>query len=421
MSSFFKKPVWAQTVKSESTEFYRLSDRVYADIVEHDHREVKEHITANEELEKWQSSGKKHSKRRRIAPDTERNDLNHEHTSNKAVLLSVATGENHLPSDGAKGENSEYEHYELISRNDHEKPPVPDKSLQQEVQVAVNKPKGVDSNSAVLQRSLGNQFPRLPDETSVENKSIGFASCENPSNASDPKNSTSRVILAGEKPMLSTVSSKKIVREEPPSHTVRILITSNIKNTEPLIVHRKLHQSLGDVRRAYCNKQGFNDDMVAKTFLTWRGKRLFDVTTCKGLGLETETKRPEPLIGHHVRDDDAINVHMVAMTGEIFQEYRKHRKIWSQEDVELEELEGSVSEREGMFQIIIKSPGFKDFSIQVQQATAISDIIGHFRSWQHISLDKNIHLAFDGEILDPQTCIRDNEIDENDCVDATVK
>jgi hypothetical protein len=87
-------------------------------------------------------------------------------------------------------------------------------------------------------------------------------------------------------------------------------------NTAPLLVKRKLSQSLGAVREAWCQKQNLPRDVADQVFFTWRGRRLYNVTTCQRLGIEVDAR------GHVVRADDrdkdgAAKVHVVAMTEEL--------------------------------------------------------------------------------------------------------
>ncbi|EME79867.1 uncharacterized protein MYCFIDRAFT_198252 [Pseudocercospora fijiensis CIRAD86] len=108
--------------------------------------------------------------------------------------------------------------------------------------------------------------------------------------------------------------------EAGPSHTpslvdptISLLVTSDLPDTEPLLVKRKLSQNLKQVREAWCQKQGYDKAQADKIFFTWNGRRLYNVTTCQRLGIEVDSQ------GNVIRADDraadgAARVHIEAMT-----------------------------------------------------------------------------------------------------------
>lgn len=170
----------------------------------------------------------------------------------------------------------------------------------------------------------------------------------------------------------------------PPDGKVRIFITSNIPNTNPLIVQRKLSQNLKEVRLAWCARQGFDDEMTSSVFLTWRGKRLFDVTTCKSLGIGVDEDGHIVVKGEMAAFDQQI--HMEAMTEEIFEEARIARQNGSfhrstQDDRHPEPsnpAEDSTAAvgappaqpKEPQIRVILKSRGYDDFKLIIKPVNA---------------------------------------------------
>jgi hypothetical protein len=73
-----------------------------------------------------------------------------------------------------------------------------------------------------------------------------------------------------------------------PDPPVKILVISQIDNTSPLMVYRKLSQNLKEIRLAWCGRQGFDQAFTDNVFLVHRMRKVYDVTTCKSLGLETD-------------------------------------------------------------------------------------------------------------------------------------
>ena len=156
----------------------------------------------------------------------------------------------------------------------------------------------------------------------------------------------------------------------PSDPVVQILITSHIPDTDPLIVQRRLGQRLKDVRVTWCQRQSFTPEFTSTVFLTWRGKRLFDVTSCKSLGIgvnsagDIVTKGQKDMLGEEDRQ-----IHMEAMTNEIFEEYRKAKQkgVVRQDDKdEVEEVVEAPPKLEVQVRIILKAKGFDDFKLIVK-------------------------------------------------------
>ena len=157
---------------------------------------------------------------------------------------------------------------------------------------------------------------------------------------------------------------------------VQIFITSRIPNTDPLIVSRKISQRLKDVRVAWCQRQGFSQDFMNKVFLAWRGKRLFDVTTCKSLGIAVDQDGNILMKGQRdILGEEDRQVHMEAMTEEILEEYKKEKRhAAGEEEAEDHDKEAEVAEQpkqEAQVRIILKAKGLDDFKLIVKPVSYI--------------------------------------------------
>ena len=155
----------------------------------------------------------------------------------------------------------------------------------------------------------------------------------------------------------------------PPPHDpeVFILVTSRLKDAVPLIVKRRLSQRLKDVRLTWCSRNKFTEDITCSIFLTWRGKRLFDVTSCKSLGIAVDkegrvmAKDQEDFLA-----DEDRKIHMEAMTESIFEEYQKAKKRATDQQDEDEEEEPAPPQHhppEVQVRLILKAKGFADFKL----------------------------------------------------------
>ncbi|KAL9638831.1 MAG: hypothetical protein Q9164_001311 [Protoblastenia rupestris] len=204
----------------------------------------------------------------------------------------------------------------------------------------------------------------------------------------------------------------------PPDPVLQILITSDIENTQPLIVNRRLSQRLKDVRLAWAERQGFARDLIETLFLTWRGKRLFDVTSCKSLGISVDADGRV----HHKGDvlgDEEGRVHMEVMTPELLENYKKtKRDAKTREEGESPNFQQTAPSRKGsetQVKVILKAKGFDDFKLIVKP------ILNAFRTTNGIQAEKDVFLQFDGESLSPQSKIEETEISDMDHIDVYVK
>ena len=207
---------------------------------------------------------------------------------------------------------------------------------------------------------------------------------------------------------------------------VQILITSAMENTKPLIVIRKMSQSLRDVRLAWIKRQNLPIGAQSSVILTWKGRRLFDVTTCRSLGIFSD---PGSLADDG--DIEPLRVHMEAITEEAFQSNSLRRSPSNaqdaeseSEDVESEDVESEDVESDQpstQMSIVLKCPGLGELKVAVEPNKQISGLIAEYRSKKGIATDQQISMLFDGERLDPNTSIQDHDIADDDMVDVQVK
>ncbi|KAL8821569.1 MAG: hypothetical protein Q9223_000413 [Gallowayella weberi] len=211
-----------------------------------------------------------------------------------------------------------------------------------------------------------------------------------------------------------------------PDPVVSILISSAIPDTNPLIVNRRTSQPLEKVRLAWCQRQDFSSDFTERVFLTLRGKRLFDVTTCKSLGIGVDaegnivTKGRKDILG-----DEERQIHMEATTEEILEERERAKRQEAQKEdegeTEVRETQPLVEKKEAQVRIILKAKGFEDFKLIVKPTTRISRIVNAFKSDKKIDDSREVFLSFDGDRLTPETQVADTELNDMDYIDIYVK
>jgi hypothetical protein len=205
---------------------------------------------------------------------------------------------------------------------------------------------------------------------------------------------------------------------------VQILITSKIPNTRPLIIHRKMSQSLKGVRLAWCIHQNLPKELHPTVILTWKGRRLFDVTTCRSLNINAHSafSKDTSAFGDIFGEAQDIRIHMEAVTEEILTAaYQPSPSMFRSGSTPPASAEPQDTEQETRSEIILKCPGLDDFRLRVTPKTHVSHVVTAFREARSISTEFEIYLAFDGDRLNPQSCLADYEMDDGDLIDVLVK
>ncbi|ATZ46328.1 hypothetical protein BCIN_01g09470 [Botrytis cinerea B05.10] len=206
---------------------------------------------------------------------------------------------------------------------------------------------------------------------------------------------------------------------------LEIFISSRLENTKNLIIRRKLHQRLREVRQAWCGKQeidGIHMDKELKDsiLLTWRNKRLFDSMTCASLGLDFNTNGDVDTTGEGFNSG---RIHMEAWTNDLWDECCKAAEAEEISDDEEEEPVEVVPEPVNKMRLILKaqSKDIKEFKTYVKPTTTIKKLVDGFRSTNQIPADKKIILSFDGDHLEPESTVEEADFDDMDTVDVLIR
>ncbi|KAJ5722994.1 hypothetical protein N7488_001029 [Penicillium malachiteum] len=398
MGSLFKKPSWAAKTAETNDQFYRRSEHTYSDIVAANKAHKKSRATPEKSETHTKSeetnSDTRESKRSRLSDQSSKEETT-ESIPSTSPIRKQRSPKKHHHSPPISLENTSPKIREDLS------PTAENEPLQTPLFDAPSPlPATTRANPAVLTK------PQLPDSST-------------PTDARKIDDSPS---LPRETPPVSL--SK---RPEPPAPVVedpavQILITSDIPNVRPLIVHRKMSQGLQEVRLEWCRRQGFTSETQSAIYLTWQGRRLFDVTTCRSLGI----KPTEPISILSMDDDfeldkKKLQIHMVAVTEDPLILNRPAPSEPDELTQKPQNPEVEQTEDNEPMKLTLRSPGLDDLRIKARPKTLVSKIMSVFRSKQSISADQEIFIVFDGDRLDPNTCLRDHDIDDLDLLDIQVK
>ncbi|QSZ35339.1 hypothetical protein DSL72_008209 [Monilinia vaccinii-corymbosi] len=206
---------------------------------------------------------------------------------------------------------------------------------------------------------------------------------------------------------------------------LEIFISSRLENTKNLVIKRKLHQRLREVRQAWCDKQEWEgermpDDLKDSILLTWRNKRIFDSMTCASLNLDFNTN------GDLNSSGDGFNsgrIHMEAWTNDLWDECcraAEAEEISGDDDEPIEEVAPEPSRK---MRLILKaqSKDVKDFKAYVKPTTTIQKLVDGFRTTNKIPANEKIILTFDGDQLDPDGTVEDAGFEDMDAIEVLIR
>ncbi|KAG0651124.1 hypothetical protein D0Z07_2607 [Hyphodiscus hymeniophilus] len=212
---------------------------------------------------------------------------------------------------------------------------------------------------------------------------------------------------------------RPLIAEDP---IVEIFVSSVIENTIPLRVQRKLSQTIHKVKLAWCDKQNFSGQPLQSSiqdniFFTWKGIRLFDLTTCKSLGLKIDGSGHIRSAGEGFAEG---KIHFEAWTQDLYdssQRRSKAEKDASNED-EAEMAEQPVEKKLRLF---LKAKDQQPMKIFVKPTTTFSKMVSAFRQSKDLPEEQQITLYFDGDKLDPNSMVEDVDLDDLDNIEVHVR
>ncbi|GAB7359305.1 hypothetical protein MBLNU230_g5957t1 [Neophaeotheca triangularis] len=439
----FDRPAWAKdsTVDSddeveETGDIFRHSDRSYQKIVEDQERQRRERLerhqakTDRQKLKQERKAPGKHKDK----SDSE-DDFDHKkrrfNAGDGAALLSEI-GLPPFPAGKADSDNSDQEgaNKQMKSglRSSSKAEKVPNRSTQRSVMEGQPQPPVVelddsDDDQAAPGGTASASVP-APAEPEDEESDEEFAALARQARERHRQQQLGTAKSAT--PDVGTAQSPA-AGEPPPDPIITILITSRIPGTKPLMVHRRYTQRLKEIRTVWCDKQGFSAEFAKDVFLTHRLRRLWDVTTCKSLGLGINDSGQVYLKGDEGKEG-VDKVHLEAMTNDYLaqasaEEARKKRAGDLEEPGEQTEP-GAESKKTGgekqYVRIILKAKGKEDFKLKVKDSTAISKIIMACSNNWELGDVSNVWLEFDGEKLEPSDQISNTEITDLDMLDVHI-
>ena len=405
----FSKPSWAAPKPvSTNEDIFSRSNKSYAAIAEREerHRRKREERKAKrlQEAESDEDFDEHKDKRRRTSladHDVSEDQDDDESSHSEAEGINVAK----LPTPQSRSSSKTKATPEppTISKQDHSRSPTTQSqrtpSAQAEIIDIYDSADDSDSTPTEPQRRVSlvdsedddiqiiSTQSKPPDPTIDEVSDEEFAelarqarekarrkrlNLDNPSQSSaGPSQSTLETSTLPN----GSFAAKSETPQPPQDPAVSILITSSLPGTDMVIIRRRLNQRLRDVRITWCSRQGFSDAEITKIILTFRGRRVFDVNTCKSLGIGVDATGEVVMEGEKdVLGEADRRIHMEAMTEAMYLEMEKQEEgKRGQQPEELDEVEVSEATipepRERETRIILKAQGLQDFKLRVKDVS----------------------------------------------------
>lgn len=244
----------------------------------------------------------------------------------------------------------------------------------------------------------------------------------------------------------ATAASEHAAQDDP---QVKILIQSDIPGTNPLIVVRKASQSLKQVREVWCQKWELDNSVAKLVFFTWRGTRLFDSTTMRGIidKLKKDHRQRSTGLNEHEDDEEAGhddydpskgNIMLEAMTPDIYEEKMRQKEQQQQHDQNSADEERGSDDEEGAAgvassrtveheaaagAIVIRlvSRVYDPMPLRVRQHTTVAKIMRGYAATKRLENGKTPWLIFDGERLDPEATVENVGLEDEDEVEVSIR
>lgn len=227
---------------------------------------------------------------------------------------------------------------------------------------------------------------------------------------------------------------------------ITILVTSPIPGAKPVKYLYTLWKPLGKLREVWNSTEGYDVEPpvdAAVTFITWRGRRLYDSTTLNSLQIraaENGTLRSPAVRNPHDADgfsDGWTRVHMEMWTEALWDEHKRKEDRRRLRDLgELDDYSGDDDDdddgggvavgadpeaKETKIKIILKARTGEPVKTTARPASTVAELIEVYRKMRDVPASTEIQLHFDGEPLDGETTVEDADIEDMDSLEVHLR
>ena len=392
--SLFNRPAWAKAqdtnLDEPDTDIFRHSDRIHSTIVAEGERKKQEKAERKKVKEERRSSGKREIKDEEGGGTSKRRRITFE--DGEALLSSVGLkpepySERSLKLDDLEddSEHGPVRRSPRINRHVNKDISPVAKKHSSRAQV-IDLGDSDNDDEPIIYEAPPVQPPKADDESDDEFAELARRARQKRLQKEEhaKKSATPDVPAYSHSPGVGAVDTGQGgLPTPPPDPTIQLFISSRIPGTAPLIVHRKLSQRIQEIRHVWCTKQGFSKEKLDEIFFVHRMRRVYDVTTCKSLGLEADALGNVTMKGAEGKEG-VEKVHLEAVTDDIFQQMKadqanERRKrsgnVTGEEDAQAG-AEGDAAtatqqqKDESLIRLTLKAKGRDDFKLKVKPVSA---------------------------------------------------
>lgn len=181
----------------------------------------------------------------------------------------------------------------------------------------------------------------------------------------------------------ATISPTPAAEPPKPDPVLTIMIYSRIPGTKPLLAKRNLTQRVKEVLDAWLARQlDLTEAQKAEVFLTWRGGRVYAISSCKSLGIEVNEAGEVFFKGKSKMEapsEENAQIAFEAVTQAILDKDKREK------EAERKKLQGGGFEEtpkgdpakdKNKIKIVLKAKGHADFKLMVNPVSSSYDLYG---------------------------------------------
>lgn len=451
--SFFKRPTWATNAPlSESRDFFRHSDIVYDSILRDKERRREKHAQKKQAKAGSEVADEsRDTKRRRISTDEEIREEDGRSDSETASSSSWREATPTTDTTASRPKSPTTSSSLAPARNTAQ----PESSLTHTTAVESHTIRlDSDDDTGQVQAAAPKKIPaQISDEEVSEDEDEYLLQLKQKARekarmkklGTDPAGRHSQASAiskieqrphpsSGNRPQLAQPQMATTTSPKTDETIVQILITTEIPNTNKLLVNRRVSQPMQQVRQVWCSRQNFSEEMTASVIFTWRGKRLYDTTTSMHL-LNVLKKEHARKMGGLIEydEDDPSNgmIQVEAITKDMYDQKMMRRSLEGTEadandtaDTGVRDgqsRERSTTPQKAAYTVVMNAQGLEALYLKVRPNTSIERMMAAFKKMRETDPEKTCWLVFDGERLEPESTVADTEIEDGDAVEVYVR
>ena len=215
---------------------------------------------------------------------------------------------------------------------------------------------------------------------------------------------------------------------EPTTKNFKVQVESIIPRTQiggkPVIFKFLTTDALKNLKTFWCDLMQINhiDVSAGEIFFTWRGRRLYNTTTLRGLGISTMGN--DLLYAGDVGDRRGFSANrkrvlLQAWTEELFEKHLAEEDLEERRRRgELEEEVPEVAPAEEKVRVAMRPKQGDPVKVTVTASSTVGELVKKFREKKNLPADVTVFIYFDGEKLGEGVTLADADIGDDDQVEV---